>query len=421
MKITHKILISTTALFFILVIGGTYHYLTKVKTQDISLNLSSSDSIQQVEDTAYYYLATPINGDYTNQKFSFYEIDKNLKTSASLVANLEGHYDISLKIKNDKILMVHNQKELQTLNLKNGEVKTIANFDLNTDQISNNKWFNEGKQVVYTSQTSTSTELRSKDIDSGHDTLLYTINEYNDSLSPSYSIDSVSEDSSQIFLRKSSKSSDDFFVLDLPKRLLSKIDYEGEKSHGDYLATGYFENPSGTLSAYLMRNYYAYKTDNFQGSHFSGIKCLKDLSIYPDKGDAIILKDLKTLEEKEIYRNLSASDNLCRNLLRRIGYMYWLDDNTIAFYTPIGVYSLDIKTLKTSTLYVYPSVPTADHPQPELSYFLNYVDKNMLGFADGTIVNYENNITKNVLIQDPDLSPEELRLGHGASIEFLLK
>jgi hypothetical protein len=74
---------------------------------------------------------------------------------------------------------------------------------------------------------------------------------------------------------------------------------------------------------------------------------------YQSEGGTVMIQELKTGDTNEVFRNLSYSDNICKNVARRILSLKWLDNSHLAFETIEGVYALDIDTKQRQTLFTF--------------------------------------------------------------------
>ena len=74
---------------------------------------------------------------------------------------------------------------------------------------------------------------------------------------------------------------------------------------------------------------------------------------YQPEGGTIMIQDLRTGNTTEVFRNLSYSDNLCKNVARRIISLKWLDNSLLAFEMIDGVYVLDVNTKQQQTLFSF--------------------------------------------------------------------
>jgi len=107
-------------------------------------------------------------------------------------------------------------------------------------------------------------------------------------------------------------------------------------------------NPSASLGMRVNRAKYAPEDMEPPDANLRGVECLKREAYssgkYDKAGDELAVRDLATGEARVAYRNLLGSDNLCRNYLRVVFSPRWLDDQAIAFSTPLGIYRLDAQS-----------------------------------------------------------------------------
>jgi hypothetical protein len=104
---------------------------------------------------------------------------------------------------------------------------------------------------------------------------------------------------------------------------------------------------------------------------------------YEPEGGIILIQDLKTRKTTEVFRNLSYSDNLCKNIAREIISLKWLDNSSLVFETIDGVYLLDINNRQQKTLFSF-KITTSPGQQTRpsiLSVQLPYIV-----FSDSSIV-----------------------------------
>ncbi|MAF13314.1 MAG: hypothetical protein CMI53_00265 [Parcubacteria group bacterium] len=73
-----------------------------------------------------------------------------------------------------------------------------------------------------------------------------------------------------------------------------------------------------------------------------------------DYGQAIIMSDISSKEKTEIYRNLDG-ENSCLKQTRVVHSLYWLDDNTILFTTPDGIFSIEVNSQEVNQLFEFRS------------------------------------------------------------------
>ncbi len=116
-------------------------------------------------------------------------------------------------------------------------------------------------------------------------------------------------------------------------------------------------SPDRTKLAYADFSIIIEPTD-LEFKEYSVGQCLKHLGSdafqkYQPEGGTIMIKDMKTGNTNEIFRNLSYSNNFCKNIARRIISIKWLDNSRLAFETIDGVYALDINTKKQQTIFTF--------------------------------------------------------------------
>ena len=109
------------------------------------------------------------------------------------------------------------------------------------------------------------------------------------------------------------------------------------------------------------------------------------LEKYADLAGVILVRNLETDEVKEVYRNVVATDNYCKNQYNKIMSLQWLDDVRIAFVTQEGIYAINVNTKEKQTLFVFDKAHGAvERPEP-LSIQMPYIL-----FTDGSILNTRN-------------------------------
>jgi len=74
---------------------------------------------------------------------------------------------------------------------------------------------------------------------------------------------------------------------------------------------------------------------------------------YDNEGGTLTLVDLVSGSRSEIFRNLSHSNNVCKNIARRIISIGWIDDSHVFFETIDGIFSLDINTREQKNLFIF--------------------------------------------------------------------
>lgn len=81
--------------------------------------------------------------------------------------------------------------------------------------------------------------------------------------------------------------------------------------------------------------------------------CLKDSGSLQNDGGVVLVRDLLSHEVREIFRNLSYPQNLCKNIARRILSLLWLSDSEVAVETIDGVFVVDIDTREHRPLFIF--------------------------------------------------------------------
>ncbi len=140
-------------------------------------------------------------------------------------------------------------------------------------------------------------------------------------------------------------------------------------------------NPGGTKSAYVANP--TYEAENVQDKSDTFGRCLTDVNEGRSKGAAIIVRDLTSGEEREVYRNLSHSENYCRNIVRRVDSLYWISDTHLAFSTPDAVYSINVETKEKETIYNFPDW---SDPKTVSQPGIDFVQGDILVMQDNTLV-----------------------------------
>lgn len=124
-------------------------------------------------------------------------------------------------------------------------------------------------------------------------------------------------------------------------------------------------------------------------SQGGSIVCLKFfgsnvMQKYEPEGGTVMIKNLETGAISEIFRNLSYSDNTCKNIARRIIDVKWLDDSNIAFETIDGVYSININTKEKKEVFSFGNV---NNPGAQVRPSIVSIQLPFIVFSDSSIVN----------------------------------
>src|SRR5262245_15867182 len=123
---------------------------------------------------------------------------------------------------------------------------------------------------------------------------------------------------------------------------LGSFEVTEEKGGSGYLLDAL--NPSATLAMHVRRAMYA--PDDLESQQSDVPTCIKkrtfDSGKYASIGDELLVRDMATQEERVVYRNLMGARNLCLNYLRVMAAPRWLNDHTIVFSAPYGIYAVDI-------------------------------------------------------------------------------
>lgn len=91
--------------------------------------------------------------------------------------------------------------------------------------------------------------------------------------------------------------------------------------------------------------------------------CLKPetLGKYENSFGTLMLYDTTTGEKTELYRNTAHSDDLCKNWMRQVSSIVWVDDETLIFGTSDAIYKINIHTKALTPLYSYPLERNNNH------------------------------------------------------------
>lgn len=159
-------------------------------------------------------------------------------------------------------------------------------------------------------------------------------------------------------------------------------------------------NPGGTLSAHVefsisddeLNNDF-FRQDSYNEFSIPSYSCLKSehSDKYSTEGYGIIVRNLSTGEENEIYRNLDFKNNLCKLGGRDITSIVWRDNDNIVFSTQLGIYEASVsESLRKSpikTLYLFPRLHSSPDERRQPSVVR--VKNNFAALSDGSLVNME--------------------------------
>lgn len=152
-----------------------------------------------------------------------------------------------------------------------------------------------------------------------------------------------------------------WYKVDRNTKIVQKLEKLPPVARGEDNPTTSFFSPDRTKLAYIDFSAVVEQADlDFKDYNRGGYvgACLKDSSSnavqkYQPEGGTIMIQDLKTGNTNEIFRNLSYSNNVCKNVARRIVSLKWLDNSRLAFETIDGVYAIDINTKQQQTLFTF--------------------------------------------------------------------
>ena len=131
--------------------------------------------------------------------------------------------------------------------------------------------------------------------------------------------------------------------------------------------------------------------EDYNSGDYVGGPCLKGsnaIQKYEPDGGTIMIQDLRIGNTIEAFRNLSYSDNFCKNVARRIISLKWLDNSRLAFETIDGVYVLDINTKQKQTLFTFESTTS---PGQQTRPSILSIQMPYIVFSDGSIVQTNTN------------------------------
>jgi hypothetical protein len=400
MSKAQKILISIVICIIIIVVFGICALQPKKNTLGITGNNNSL--YYYIEDQNTLYDQPSQKGETSGRSFptySIYKINPSLDAQDELVAKLEpgAYYNFLKSNKPGTILLSAEGKKLLTLDESSKKISVLLNAPAGK-VISDATFMKDGRLLYITADdtgdAAQNSVLHINNVGGVETEKAIPLTEKSP-LFAGFSINFIDPSGKTAYVVESGGDAglvwQTNYKVDLVNKKVTNIGKAGSESD-DYstITTGTplgLFNPSGTKAVYAKAS--LSKTDPSLFDHsgaFEGCLDYNSQQAYLNEGDVIILRDTQTGNEKEIYRELSYKDNLCKLSLRKIFSLYWLDDTKLLFTTVNSISTIDVITGNIKTLYTFPSF--VDPKAVNRPRMVNIYDKYML-LSDGKLLNYE--------------------------------
>lgn len=187
-----------------------------------------------------------------------------------------------------------------------------------------------------------------------------------------------------------------WYKVDRNTKIVQKLEKLPPVAKGEDNPTTSVFSPDRTKLAYADFSAVVEQTDlDFEDYNKGGYvgPCLKywgsnAMQKYQPEGGTIMISDLGTGSTNEVFRNLSYSDNICKNVARRIVSLKWLDNSRLAFETIDGVYVLDVNNKQQQTLFTFESTIS---PGQQTRPSIQVIQSPFILFSDHSIVQISTN------------------------------
>jgi len=401
------LLISSLVCWYIFFNNGKLGFLTKGQ-KEVSTSIDNEFNLKVFYYTVDYlpqrvarykiFTASPVLGENDVNTHSF-----DIQGENSFVANDSGE--------KNKILIIsdHNgQAAISSLDISSPGTnpQALISFSLNkskSEVVSDVRYVDEGKAlaIIVSEVKGSGSEnsvleiipLKNKDKKEK-----YFLNEEN-LMYARLSFLTITPDSKIIYLQQRGGDGgyiwSQWYKVDRESKIVQKLEGLPPFAKGEDYPTVSVFSPDATKLAYIDFSSLIPHSDlNVEGSSEDASRgCLKDEGVYKAKkydseGGVVMVRDLLTGEEKEVFRNLSYSDNLCMNIARRIISLKWLDNSRLIFETIDGVYSLNIKNKDFETLFFFERTFS---PGKQARPSLLSVQLPFVVFSDGSIAKLGSN------------------------------
>ncbi len=340
---------------------------------------------------------------------SIYQLNSSFDGKDRLVKNLSGMYGFDNQISNNRLPIIKDRHELWALDLANGNLNKI--IESKSGRIINHAKFISPQKIAYITQKdgleerAIDSRLNIFDIDTNTEDEIFVKSE--SGLFSSFTIQSVSPDSNIFILLEAGGDGGlvwgSGYKVDLTQKTVKELKTILDDSVfedynlSDYRLAGFYNPPGlGVISPDGLRSVFVknvnYKKESLDQKDFEG--CLKSIDDYAKDGAMIVVYDIVSENQKEIYRNLDLDNNFCRNIFRRIDSLFWLDNSTILFSTPAAIYTIGADGDNLKKVYEFPS--TLD-PKSVIRSTVISKDGDLVIFANGEVLNLSNGKTEKIL------------------------
>lgn len=363
-----------------------------------------------------FYFTDNYNG--SEGQLTVFQASSDLTVSDKKIVNLDPKYNI-LSANGDVALLSKEGKTLELLKLPSGQIDTLVEVKKGR-RVMSAKLLQDDNLFVYITSSDNLWEraedswLHILDIKSGETKDFFLSKE-----SPIYSsfrIASVRDNGSEVLLLEMGGDGGGIwakaYVLDTITKKLSEVKDISEGSYfsdsviGDY-EQGFYNVPAmgltndvGTKSVYVKKVKYNENDLETDLTKDYAYGCLKDYKSYYDEGQSLYIHDFETGEDQQIYVNLSAPDNFCKNIVRRIDSVVWLDNETLLFSTPDQIFRIKSDGSSLETVYEYERYYD---PKTVKRPYISYATSGFIMFREGQILDLKSGkmITVN---KNPNLS-----------------